>query len=67
MFNKSLDDIKELERLEDLEKAQEVQNYTVGALLIDDFLNVNMSLKTLNQLPSSPFPNETAIEGSRSS
>ncbi len=48
MFNKGLDNIKELERLEDLEKVQEVQNYTTGALLIDDFLNVNISLEILN-------------------
>lgn len=67
MFNKGLSDIKELERLEDPEKIQEVQKYTIGASLIDDFLNANTSLKTFNQLPPSPFSNGTTIEGSYSS
>jgi len=43
-----LNDIKELERLKDLEKVQEVQRSTAGASSINDFLNANISLETLN-------------------
>lgn len=67
MFDKGLSDVEELERLEDLEKAQEVQKRTVGASTIDDFLNADMSLKTFNWLPSCPFSGETVAEGSCSS
>ncbi len=67
MFNKGLNDIKELERLKDLEKAYKVQRRTVGILLIDDFLNANISLEILNQLPPNPFSNKTIIEGSYNS
>ncbi len=67
MFDNGLSDVEELERLEDLEKVQEVQRRTAGASSIDDFLNANMSLETLNWLPSGPFSDETAAEGSCSS
>jgi len=48
MFTRGLSDIKELERLEGLEKVQEVQNHIAGASSIDDFLNADISLETLN-------------------
>ncbi len=64
MFNKGLDNIKELERLKDLEKVQEVQNYTTGASSIDDFLNADISLKTLDWLSPSSLSSETIAEGS---
>ncbi len=67
MFDKDLSDIEELERLKDLEKAQEVQRRTIEASSIDDFLNINMSLEILNQLPPSLFFNRTIIEGSYNS
>jgi len=67
MFDKGLNDVEELERLEDLEKVQEVQRSTAGAPSIDDFLNANISLETLNWLPSGPFSDGTVAEGSCSS
>ncbi len=67
MFNKGLDDIKELERLEDLEKVQEVQNHAVGASSIEDFLSADMSLEILNWLPPGSFSDRTVVEGSYSS
>ena len=67
MFDKDLSDIEELERLKDLEKAQEVQRRTIEASSIDDFLNINMSLEILNQLPPSLFFNRTIVEGSYNS
>ncbi len=64
MFTKGLSDVEELERLEDLEKVQEVQNHIAGASSVDDFLNADISLETLNWLsPGSPS-GETVAGGS---
>ena len=41
MFNKGLNDVEELKRLEELEKAQEVEYAVAGAATFNDFSNPN--------------------------
>ena len=53
MFDKSLDDVEELERLEDLERASEIERVAASSLTYDVFSN-SLSPDSLNWLPSFP-------------
>ena len=51
MFNKGLNNVEELKRLEKLEKAQEVERIVTGVITLNDFLDPNsLSPSTFNQL-----------------
>ena len=53
MFDKGLNDIKELEYLEDLEKASEVKRVATSSSNFDDFSG-SLLLNSLTQLSSLP-------------
>ena len=62
MFDKGLNDVEELERLEDLEKASEVERVAISSSNFDDFSG-SLSPNSLTWLSSLPGGNVESTLG----